>query len=259
MNRTVLSPLDKKEDESEQAQKSETLVEHLTELRKQLIKSAFVFLFFLIVVFITMNKWFPIVTRGNELVVFGPFQVIKFYTSVSVTLALGLSLPFLIHFLWQFVKPGLKENEVRYIGLYSPVMFFLFIIGVSFGYFIIHPFSYRFLMEIGALNFDVIVSAQEYIHFLILTTIPIGFIFELPIVALFLAAIGVLTSKTMKQVRRWSYLVIAVLSALLTPPDFVSQLLVLIPMVLLYEASIYIVKRIENRQMEERSAVITSD
>lgn len=266
--RTVFSPLDKTKDqftvkkieeEHRDEEQKETLVDHLSDLRKQLIKSAFVFLFFLIVVFITMNKWFPLVTKGNELVVFGPFQVIKFYTSISVTLALGLSLPFLVHFIWQFVKPGLKEKEVRYIGFYSPVMFLLFGLGVAFGYFLINPLSYRFLMGFGAMNFDVIVSAQEYIHFLILTTIPIGFIFELPIIALFLASIDVLTSETMKQVRRWSYLVIAILSALITPPDFVSQLMVLIPMAILYEASIYIVKRLENRQIAEQSAAITSD
>ena len=74
-----------------------------------------------------------------------------------------------------------------------------------------------------------------------MTTMPIGILFELPIVALFLAAIGLLTAESMKKVRKWSYLAIAIISALITPPDFVSQLIVLIPMALLYEASIYIV------------------
>src|SRR5699024_467854 len=114
--RKILSPLDKKYEETKEEavkeelheQSDETLVDHLFDLRKQLIKSVFIFLFFLIVVFSTMNKWFPLVTKGNTLVVFGPFQIVKFYTSISVTLALGLSLPFLIHFMWQFVKPGLK-------------------------------------------------------------------------------------------------------------------------------------------------------
>lgn len=255
--RTVLSPLDKKYEEKKkvaavdepETKKSNTLVHHLTDLRKQLIKSAVVFLFFLIIVFVTMNKWFPLVTKGNELVVFGPFQIIKFYSAITVTLALGLSLPFLIHFIWTFVKPGLKTNEVRYLGLYSPIMFLLFIAGITFGYFVVNPLSYRFLMNFGAMNFDVIVSAQEYVHFLLLTTIPLGFIFELPIIAVFLASIGMLTSETMKNVRKWAYVAIAVLSALITPPDFISQLIVLIPMILLYESSIYIVCKIEHKQV----------
>src|SRR5699024_6414667 len=124
--RKILSPLDKKPEETKEEaveeefreQSNETLVDHLFDLRKQLIKSVFIFLFFLIVVFSTMNKWFPLVTKGNELVVFEPFQIVTFYTSISVTLAVRLSLPCLIHFMWQFVKPGLRTNDVRYLVLY---------------------------------------------------------------------------------------------------------------------------------------------
>lgn len=269
-NKQILSPLDKKPEDRnmerpynqvekhEDDTNGEALVNHLADLRKQLMKSLIVFILFLVLVFTTMNQWFPYLTKGNELVVFGPFQIVKFYTSICVTLALGLSLPFLVHFMWQFVKPGLKSTEIRFLGLYSPAMFLLFIVGVAFGYFIVNPLSYHFLMNFGAVNFDVIVSAQEYVHFLIMTTIPFGFLFELPIVAMFLTSIGVLTSETMKKVRKWSYVVIAVLSALVTPPDFISQLMVLIPMVLLYEASIYIVQRMEARKVAAQQGEVVS-
>lgn len=238
---------------SEPEDRVETLVDHLGDLRKQLIKSAFVFVFFLLLVFATLNFWFPYVVKGNELIILGPLEVVKFYTSISATMALGLSLPFLIHFLWQFVKPGLEETEARFLGLYSPAMLILFLIGVAFGYFIVNPLSYQFLIGIGAANFDVMISANEYIHFLIMTTIPLGLLFEMPILALFLSSIGVLTSVSMKKVRKWSYLGLAIVSALITPPDFLSQLLVLVPMVGLYEASIYIVKKMEarNERMED--------
>ena len=224
-----------------------SLVDHLTDLRKQLVKSAAVFIFFLIAVFSSINLWFPYITRDHELIILGPLEVVKFYMSISTALAFGLSIPFLCHFLWQFVKPGLNERESRFLSLYSPVMLLLFIIGVSFGYFIVNPLSYKFLVSLGAVNFNVMVSAQEYISFLLMTTMPIGILFELPIVALFLAAIGLLTAESMKKVRKWSYLAIAIISALITPPDFVSQLIVLIPMALLYEASIYIVLFAERR------------
>ncbi|QNK88017.1 twin-arginine translocase subunit TatC [Sporosarcina sp. resist] len=224
-----------------------SLVDHLTDLRKQLVKSAAVFLFFLIAVFSSINLWFPYITRGHELIILGPLEVVKFYMSISTALALGLSIPFLCHFLWQFVKPGLNERESRFLSMYSPVMLLLFLIGVSFGYFIVNPLSYKFLVSLGAVNFNVMVSAQEYISFLLMTTMPIGILFELPIVAMFLAAIGLLTAESMKKVRKWSYLAIAIISALITPPDFVSQLIVLIPMALLYEASIFIVLYTERR------------
>jgi len=235
---------------------SESLVDHLGELRKQLIKSVFVFIFFLLVVFSTLNFWFPYVVKGHDLVILGPLEVIKFYTSISVTLALGLSLPFLCYFLWKFVKPGLLEKEAKFIGLYSPAMLLLFILGISFGYFIVNPLSFQFLIGLGEANFAVMISASEYVHFLIMTTIPLGLLFELPIVAMFLSSIGLLTSSSMKNVRKWSYLAIAVISALITPPDFISQLIVLIPMAILYEASIYIVRKMEAKKAHIESSAV---
>ncbi len=263
-NRKVLSPLDKVSMEevavsqvqesavtdrpNELSELGASLVEHLTDLRKQLIKSTVVFLFFFIIVFSSINFWFPYVTRGHELIILGPLEVIKFYMSISLALSLGLSLPFVSHFLWQFVKPGLNEKESRFIGFYSPAMLLLFIAGVAFGYFVVNPLSYQFLISMGSLNFNVMVSAQEYIRFLLMSTVPLGLLFEMPIIALFLAAIGILTAETMRKVRKWSYLIIAVLSAAITPPDFISQLLVMFPMILLYEISIYIVTFIERRR-----------
>jgi len=256
-NKKIMSPLDKpiveeiKEDVLEAIEPAEegTLVDHLTDLRKQIIKSVAVFIIIFIGVFSSINLWFPYVTRGNNLIVLGPLEVVKFYMSISSTISLGLSLPFLFHFIWQFVKPGLNTRESRFIGMYSPLMFVLFVVGIAFGYYVVNPLSYQFLISIGEVNFDVMVSAGEYIHFLIMTTVPLGLLFELPIIAMFLSAIGILTSETMKNVRKWSYIVLGVLSALITPPDFVSQLLVLIPMVLLYEISIIIVTKLEHRQI----------
>ena len=109
----------------------ETLVDHLGDLRKQLIKSSIVFLFFLLLVFSTLNFWFPYVVKGNDLVILGPLEVVKFYTSISATMALGLSLPFLIHFIWQFVTTNLCHNTSNFMPwhlwvlLFSPVSFFL--------------------------------------------------------------------------------------------------------------------------------------
>ncbi|WP_398293833.1 twin-arginine translocase subunit TatC [Sporosarcina aquimarina] len=223
------------------------LVEHLSELRKQLIKSVAVFLLFFLAAFSTINVWFPYITRGYKLIILSPMEVISFYTTLSAALAFGLSVPFLCHFLWQFVKPGLNEKESRFLSLYSPAILLLFAVGVAFGYYVVNPLSYKFLVSLGEMNFDVMVSAQEYARFLLLTTMPIGLLFELPVVALFLSAIGILTSGSMKKVRKWSYVVLGIISALITPPDFLSQLIILIPMIGLYEASIFLVMKTEKR------------
>src|SRR5699024_3602955 len=145
-------------------------------------------------------------------------------------------------FLWQFVKPGLNENENRFFSLYSPVILLLFLSGIAFGYYIVNPLSYQFLVGLGSIHFEVMISAQEYARFLLLTTMPIGLLFELPVAALFFSNIVFITSVSMKKFRKWSYIVLAVLSGLITPPVFFSQLIILIPMIGLYEASIYIVR-----------------
>ncbi|WP_432353028.1 twin-arginine translocase subunit TatC [Sporosarcina sp. A2] len=234
-------------DPEEETEGESNLVEHLGELRKQLIKSIVVFLVFFIAAFSTINVWFPYITRGYKLIVLSPMEVISFYTTISAALAFGFSVPFLCHFLWKFVKPGLNEKESRFLSLYSPAILILFVAGLAFGYYIVNPLSYNFLVSLGEMNFDVMVSAQEYARFLLLTTMPIGLLFELPVVALFLSAIGILTSGSMKKVRKWSYVVLGVTSALITPPDFFSQLIILIPMIGLYEASIYLVMRTEKK------------
>lgn len=244
--------IEKTKDVKEETKAEPQLTDHLNDLRKQLIKGVAVFLLFFIGVFASINLWFPYVTRGHDLVVLGPMEVVKFYMSISAALAVGLALPFLCHFLWQFVKPGLNEKERKFLSLYSPVMFILFLIGIAFGYFIVNPLSYNFLISLGAINFQIMVSAQEYASFLLLTTLPLGLLFELPIVAMFLATIGLLTGETMKKVRKWSYVSLAVLSALITPPDFISQLIVLIPMIILYEISIRIVQYVEKKSHEEK-------
>src|SRR5699024_11925999 len=96
------------------------ILDHLTELRKQLIKSIIVFLLVFVAVFSTINIWFPYITKGNKLIVLSPMEVISFYTSISAMLAFGLTVLLLCHFLWLFVKPGLNENENRIFSLYSP-------------------------------------------------------------------------------------------------------------------------------------------
>lgn len=252
-------PVSEKNNTEEEIIKTEpSVVDHLTDLRKQIVKSVFVFILFFIAVFSTINIWFPYISRGHRLVVLSPLEVVSFYMSISMALAFGLSLPFLSHFIWKFVKPGLTEKESRFFGLYSPVMFVLFLLGLLFGFFIVNPLSYNFLTSLGAINFDVMISANEYARFLLLTTMPIGLLFELPMVAMFLASIGLLTVDTLKKVRKYSYVALAIISALITPPDFISQLIVLIPMILLYEVSIRLVARIEKRaklkELEEETA-----
>lgn len=129
----------------------------------------------------------------------------------------------------------------------------LFIGGLAFGFYVVHPLSYHFLLKLGAINFDLMITAEQYVTFLLFTTLPLGFLFELPVAVLFLASIGLITSDNLTQARKWAYVTIAVVSAVITPPDFISQLIVLIPMAILYEASVAIVKRMERAEQRKEA------
>jgi sec-independent protein translocase protein TatC len=221
--------------------KSETnhaLVEHLTELRKVLFKSLIFFVVLFGASLIYMPKILPLLSNGYNIVLLGPLDVIRFYTGVAGALSLGLTTPFIGYQLWKFVKPGLTNKERRITLTYIPAIFLSFMTGVSFGYFIVFPILFKFLMKLGKSAFDVLITAREYFVFLLTSTLSLGFLFELPIVMVFLTSIGVITPSKLKNVRKYAYLVLAIISALITPPDFISQILVLTPLIILYEIGV---------------------
>lgn len=230
-----------------------TLVEHLDDLRGVLIKSVVVFVIFFALIFLTIQFWFPYLTKGHDLIVRGPFEVIRFYLRTAGSLGIGLSLPFICYYLWQFMRPGLVEKETNFLKSYFPFMMGLFILGVMFGYFVVHPISYYFLIQMGQQNFDVLVTADEYMSFLLITTMPFGLIFQMPIIVLFLHHIELLDSVIMKNVRLYVYFGLLVITALIAPPDFFTHMITVAPMIVLYELSIYIV-RIKERRRQKREA-----
>lgn len=223
------------------------LTDHLEDLRLVLIKSAVTITIWFFIIFSTVGWWFPIVSKGADIVVLGPFEVIRFYLRTAGAISIGLSIPFICWYLWQFMRPGLVDKETQFLKGSLPVMLFLFVLGISFGYFIVHPLSYFFLISMGEQNFSVLVTADEYMSFLLITTIPFGLVFQLPIVALFLHHIELLSVEVMTTMRKYAYFALLVITALIAPPDIFTHLVTLIPMILLYELSIILIKRKERR------------
>lgn len=223
------------------------LTDHLEDLRLVLIKSAVTITIWFLIIFTTVGWWFPVVSKGAEIVVLGPFEVIRFYLRTAGAISIGFSIPFICWFLWQFMRPGLVDKETQFLKGSLPVMLLLFVTGLSFGYFIVHPLSYFFLIEMGEQNFNVLVTADEYMSFLLITTIPFGLVFQLPVVALFLHHIELLTVEVMTTMRKYAYFALLVITALIAPPDVFTHLVTLIPMILLYELSIILIKRKERK------------
>ncbi|KAB7706195.1 twin-arginine translocase subunit TatC [Bacillus aerolatus] len=216
----------------------QTLVEHITDLRKTILYSVACILFLFVGMLLFMHKIIPFLSHEHELVMLGPLEVIRLYAGIGLVLALGFSAPFIAWQLWLFSRPAMTGRESKMVLLFLPAIFGSFAAGITFGFYVIFPTIYRFLMGLGAINFDMMITAKEYFHFLIMTTVPMGILFEVPLLLMFLTAIQLVTPVKLKKARKYAILVLAVVSALITPPDFLSQLIVLIPLILLYEMGI---------------------
>ncbi|MCD2138717.1 twin-arginine translocase subunit TatC [Salinicoccus halitifaciens] len=225
----------------------DTFSGHLEALRAVLIKSAITIAVVFIIIFMTVSWWFGFIGKGADIVVMGPFEVIRFYFRTSGAISIGLSIPFMLYYLWQFVQPRLIPKDARIMHTMLPLMIVLFLVGLLFGYFVVHPISYFALINMGEQNFDVLITADEYMSFLLVTTIPLGLVFQLPLVVLFLNYLELLDSELMRSIRKFAYFGLLVITALIAPPDIFSHLLTLTPMILLYEFSILLVKRKEKR------------
>lgn len=233
----------------------QALVEHLSELRKVILYS---FLFFIIcfaVFLLFIQQMIPVIAKDQKLTMLGPLDVIRFYTGIAGSLSLGVSAPFIGFLLWRFIRPALTAAESRKALKYIPAMLISFVGGLLFGFYVVFAFAYDFLMKLGTASFDMMITAQSYFSFLLMTTIPIGFLFEVPFVLMFLTAIDVVTPDKLSKLRKYAYIVLGVISAIITPPDFISQLLVLFPLFLLYEIGIGLSKLVFQKKQHEEGSV----
>jgi sec-independent protein translocase protein TatC len=174
----------------------------------------------------------------------------QFFVHFQVAFWIGIivSFPIIINEIWKFVKPGLYDNEIKATRRIVFVCSSLFILGVIFGYFIMTPIAVNFLgnYSVG----DKVVSAptlSSYVNYLTMFTIPTGVVFQLPVAAFFLGKIGILSSDFLRTYRKHAFIVILIVAAIVTPPDVTSQILITIPILLLYEISINVVKNIEKK------------
>jgi sec-independent protein translocase protein TatC len=171
----------------------------------------------------------------------------QFYQHFMIAIIGGLiiAMPYLLYEIYRFIKPALKNSEKKYSSLVIGFSSLLFFAGVLFGYYILSPISVNFLANYSLSdsierNFKV----SSVINFISLLTLGAGVIFELPIVVYFLSKIGLLTAETMKRYRRIAIIVILIISAIITPPDVMSQIILTFPILILYEIGIFIARKV---------------
>ncbi|QCR33960.1 twin-arginine translocase subunit TatC [Lysinibacillus sp. SGAir0095] len=225
-----------------------TVIEHIEELRKRLFICAIFFVLALIVSFYFAK---PIIksiqySEQAEQLTLNAFNVgdpLTVYLEVTFIVAFIITSPIILYQLWAFITPGLHETERKATLKYIPYAFLLFVAGLAFGYYILFPNVMNFMMQLSDdLDIQQTIGINEYFGFLFKLVVPFGIIFELPVVMLFLARLGILNPQLMVKFRKYSYFVLFVLAVLVAPPDIISYILISIPLFVLYEISIVIAR-----------------
>lgn len=228
----------------------EELKPHIADLRKRLIVSGLTLIaaFFACFTFYEpILEWMMVpveaVLPPNSQMVAVEIQE-TFFTALKVAFFAGfiISLPVIFWQLWLFLAPGLYDHEKK---LVIPFVFFatlMFLIGAAFAYYIVVPFGFEFLINFGSAVVTVLPSIGKYVGFFTKLLFGFGIAFELPVITFFLAKIGLVDDKMLKDFFKYAVVLIFIVAALLTPPDVLTQFLMAGPLILLYGVSIYIAK-----------------
>ncbi|MDN7246791.1 twin-arginine translocase subunit TatC [Planococcus shenhongbingii] len=223
-----------------------TVVEHLAELRKRLVIIAAALIVSLGIGFATATKMLNFIKMQPTAVnvewnVFGFTDGIMIYFKCALLVAILITLPIALHQIWLFVKPGLSEAEAKGTVWFIPASFFLFLAGVSFSYFIMFPMMLNFLSDINqSIGATETYGMNQYFSFLFNLVIPVGIVFEMPIVIMFLTKLGIVTPTSLRKMRKVAYFALVVIGVLISPPDFISDILIIVPLFILFEISIVI-------------------
>ena len=217
--------------------------DHLEELRGRIIKCILVLLIASCFFYQFIDRVFYFLTKEVDQLYFtSPAEAFMAYITLTILGGAAIASPILFYQLWAFVGSALTVQEKKYVYWFGPLSFLLFILGCLFAYCLVFPLALRFLLSFSSDIIVPILTVNKYISFIGSLCLAFGVIFEMPLVIAFLARIGIASPAFLMQMRRHAIVIILVVSAFLTPPDYASQVLMAIPMFLLYELSIILAK-----------------
>ncbi|MGI6648511.1 MAG: twin-arginine translocase subunit TatC [Bacillota bacterium] len=242
-------------------EKSMSWIAHLEELRRVLVVSLIALLVATFGCFFYSNYLLTLLERpiaSLNLPLYFTAVGEGFFVKINLALYAGfvVAFPIIAWQIWRFIVPALYPHEKRYIMILVPVSVLLFGTGVVFSYFFVLPVAIKVLIQIAG-QLEPILTVKQYLSFCMTFLIPFGLVFEMPIIAMFLTRIGVVTPKWLASKRKYALLIIFILAAVLTPgPDPLSQLLMGGPMYVLYEVSILVsyLVRVKKKKAEEMFA-----
>jgi sec-independent protein translocase protein TatC len=231
---------------------------HLTELRNRLLVVVIVLGVALVFTYaykeqifnLLMRPFIVVMPKGSSFIFTSVTEAFMAYFKLSLVAAVFVASPVILYELWMFVAPGLYEKEKKYVVPFITFGSALFVTGILFCYFLVMPFLFRFFVHFGNDFVIPMPSLKEYLGLAIKLLLMFGLMFEMPLLVYYLAKIGVVRYDTLARKRRYAILGIFVVSAVITPPDVASQMLMVVPLYGLYEISI-IIARVFGRKEEK--------
>lgn len=235
-----------------------TLIHHLVDLRACIKKSLAIILLGTLACWILSETLFDIIRHPIQpylahggLVFTNPVD--KFMAHIKLAMMAGVTItaPLWLYQVWKFIAPALYKNEKKYAVGFILFGSFQFLMGVLFCYFVVFPMAFKFLMTFGGTTDTPMITIDNYLSFFTKTSLLFGFTFEMPVVITFLGMLGVVSQKFLKEKRRFAIIIMAGVSAIAAPPDALSMVLLLTPLWLMYEISVFIVGFFEKKKAQE--------
>jgi sec-independent protein translocase protein TatC len=229
---------------------------HLEELRRRLVICAIAVGVGFAISYIFSKQLFSflilpltkVLPDGSRLIFTSLPEMFITYIKVSLVAGIILALPVIFYELWMFLLPALYQKERRYLFPFVLFSSILFVTGSLFGYFIVFPYGFKFFISFATEDIQALPSVKQYFSFAIRLLLAFGLVFEMPVVVLFLTKIGLITPEAMKRFRKFAILCSFILAAILTPPDVATQIMMALPLIILYEVSIFLSKGVYRKK-----------
>lgn len=225
--------------------KSMSIVDHLNELRRRILVSVAVLLIATIACFVYAGPILAHLTRGVNLIYIRPPEAMMAHIRVAFTAGLAISSPLILYQIIAFLLPALTRKEKKVLLAAVFLMFILFFAGVAFAWFVAFPFAINFFAEFSSDQLLPYYTVGEYVGFVTGFLLGFGLVFQLPLLFWLLGALGLITASFLRASRKYALILILIVAAVITPPDVVSQVLMAIPMLALYELGIILVAMTE--------------
>ncbi len=227
--------------------------EHLEELRSRIIKSILIVIGLFFINWIFKARILDIIKKPHSITMKNlglpqSLQVLSYqegfyaYIKLCLIASVFMAYPVILFQVWRFVEAGLFKKERRYVKTFAPISYIAFVTGVLFGYYFLIPYGLQFLIKILGGGVQPMITMSQYISLVMMLTLALGFVFQLPLVMLFISKIGMLKAEDFIKWRMYAILIIFILAAVITPPDPFTQVMTALPMIILYEVGILAIR-----------------